>query len=74
LDEVIEDIRKLMTWLAETISKERLSIRKEVATTMQKQQQGDGANEQLQKFVWDIGIFQQLRWESHEQELMNFCS
>jgi hypothetical protein len=61
---------------AETTSEEKLSRRKEATTTTQKQQQqqGDGADEQLQRFVWDPGGFQQLRWEAHEQELMNFAA
>jgi hypothetical protein len=24
--------------------------------------------------IWDLGGFQQLRWEAHEQELMNFAA
>jgi hypothetical protein len=24
--------------------------------------------------IWDPGGFQQLRWEAHEQELMNFAA
>jgi hypothetical protein len=44
LDEVIKMIRKLMLKSAGTVSKEKLSRRKEVATTTQKKQ-GDGADE-----------------------------
>jgi hypothetical protein len=33
LDEVIDNIRELMLWSAEIVSKERLSRRKEAATT-----------------------------------------
>jgi hypothetical protein len=41
---------------------------------VQQQQQQDGADEQLQKFVWDPGGFPKLREEAHEQELMNFAA
>jgi hypothetical protein len=72
---VIEEIRRLMLRSAETASKEKLSRKKkaaaaaEAATTA-----GDGADEQLQRMIWDPGGFQQLRWEAHEQELMNFAA
>jgi hypothetical protein len=36
------------------------------------QQQGDGVDEQLHKFVQDPEGFPKLRGEYHEQELMNF--
>jgi hypothetical protein len=76
LDEVIEKIRRLMIESAETASKEKLGREATVASSKQQAaaQQGDGADEQLQKFVWDPGGFQQLRWEAHEQELMNFAA
>jgi hypothetical protein len=68
---VIGEIRELMIQLAGTASKERLSRREEeAAAAAQKQQQEDGADEQLQSFVWDPGGFPQLRWETHEKELM----
>jgi hypothetical protein len=69
---MIEDIRRLMLRLAETASKERMSIRKEEvakATTnkrKQQQQQGSGVDEQLPRIVWDPCRFQQLRWEAHD--------
>jgi hypothetical protein len=31
-------------------------------------------DEQLQRMIWDPGGFPQLRWEAHEQELMNFAA
>jgi hypothetical protein len=61
LDEVIEDIRRLMLRSAETASEERLGRRKEAAAAVQKQQQQqNGADGQLHRFVWDPGGFQQL--------------
>jgi hypothetical protein len=75
LDEVIEKIRRLMSGSAETSSKERLGRRAEAATQQkQQQQQEDGADEHLQMMIWDSGGFQHLRWEAHEQELMNFST
>jgi hypothetical protein len=65
LDAVIKEINRLMIRSARTASEERLSKKKEAT-----QQQGDGADEQLQRMIWDPGRFQQLRWEAHEQELM----
>jgi hypothetical protein len=46
-----------------------LSRRKEAAAAA-----ADGADEQLQRMIWDPGGFQHLRWEAHEQELMNFAA
>jgi hypothetical protein len=76
LDEVIEEIREMMLGSAETVSKEKLSRRKEAAATAEAEAAatGDGADEQLQKFVWDPGGFPKLREEAHEQELMNFAA
>jgi hypothetical protein len=79
LDEVIEKIRRLMVESVETVSKEKLSREVEATTTVvaaqkQLQQQKDGVDEQLQEFVWDPGGFQQLRWEAHKKELMNFST
>jgi hypothetical protein len=75
---MIEEIRRLMLGSAETTSKERLGRREAAAaatTVVQKQQQQqDGADEQLQRMIWDPGGFQHQRWEDHEQELMNFSS
>jgi hypothetical protein len=72
LDRVIEDIIRLMVDPAGTVSKERLSSRKEAAAARkQQQQQIDGADEQLQRMIWDPGGFQHRIWEAHEQELMN---
>jgi hypothetical protein len=63
---------------AETASKEKLGRREASSSKQQaeakQQQQRNGADEQLQKFVWDPGGFPQLRWEAHEQELMNFAA
>jgi hypothetical protein len=73
LDEVIEEIRELMIRSAETASEEKLSREVEEEEAAAKQQ-GDGADEQLQKFVWDPGGFPKLREEAHEQELMNFAA
>jgi hypothetical protein len=72
MDAVIGEIRELMIRSAGTASKEKLSREETTTTTMQKkqQQQGDGADEQLQIFIWDPGGFPQLRREAHEQELM----
>jgi hypothetical protein len=65
LDAVIKEINRLMIQSARTASEDRLSRKKEAT-----QHQGDGADEQLQRMIWDPGRFQQLRWEAHEQELM----
>jgi hypothetical protein len=80
MDEMIEDIRRLMLRSIEIASKERLSRRKvevEATTTKQwkqQQQQGSGVDEQLPRIVWDPRGFQQLRWEAHENKLMNFIA
>jgi hypothetical protein len=60
LDVVISEIRELMLKSADTVSKERLNRKKEAATAVQQQQQ-DGADGQLHRFVWDPGGFQQLQ-------------
>jgi hypothetical protein len=52
LDEVIEEIKKLMLGSARTANKERLS-RKEAAAVAQQ----NGADGKLQIFVWDLGGF-----------------
>jgi hypothetical protein len=58
LDEVIEEIRRLMLRSAETASEERLSRREAAAAAAQKQQQQqNGADEQLQRMIWDPGGF-----------------
>jgi hypothetical protein len=67
----------MMLGSTETVSKEKLSRRKEASSSSNAEAATaaeDGADEQLQKFVWDPGGFQQLRWEAHEQELMNFVA
>jgi hypothetical protein len=75
LDEVIEEIRRLMLRSAETASKEQLSRKEEaIVAAARKQQQGNGADEQLQRMILDPGGFQHQRWEAHEQELMNFAA
>jgi hypothetical protein len=58
LDEVIEEIRRLMLGSVETASEERLG-RKEAAVAVQQkqQQQQNGADGKLQIFVWDPGGF-----------------
>jgi hypothetical protein len=77
LDEVIEEIRKLMSESAEElVSKRKLDERKPTRETrkMQEQKQRSrGAKRQLQEKVWDLGGFQP-RWKSHEQELMIFST
>jgi hypothetical protein len=79
LDEVIEEIRRLMLSSAtETASNEKLR-RREIARAagkkkQQKQQQHSwrGADGQLQGKVWDPGGYQHWRRGAHEQELMIF--
>jgi hypothetical protein len=77
LDEIIEEIRRLMIRSAEAVSKGKLS-RGEPAIAagqqMQQQQRSSGADGQLQRTVWDPGGFQQPCWEAHEQELMIFAA
>jgi hypothetical protein len=77
LDEVIEEIRKLMLGsIEEAVSKENLD-RKEPARAAEKmkekQQRSRGVERQLQEKFWDLGGFQPS-WKSHEQELMIFVS
>jgi hypothetical protein len=79
LDEVIEEIKRLMLESAqETVSRRRLNRgRPAIATEkkqqhQQKKQQGKGADEQLQEKVWDPGGSQQQSRGNHEQELMIF--
>jgi hypothetical protein len=56
LDEVIEEIRRLMLGSENIASEERLSRREETtAAAMQKQQ--DGADGKLQRLIWDPGGF-----------------
>jgi hypothetical protein len=55
LDEVIEEIRRLMLRSAETASEERLSRRR--SSSSSKKQQQNGADGKLQIFVWDPGGF-----------------
>jgi hypothetical protein len=76
MDAMIEEIRRLMLRSAETASEERLGRREATAKTtqQQQQQQQDGADEQLQRMIWDPGGFQHRIWEAHEQELMNFVA
>jgi hypothetical protein len=75
LDEVIEEIRKMMLRsVEETINKEKLSRRDPAIAAgkqQQQQQQSRGVGKQLQEKVWDPGGFQRS-WRAHEQELMNF--
>jgi hypothetical protein len=74
MDAVIEEIRRLMLGSAETASEERLSRREAAAVAVRKKHQQNGADEQLQRMIWDPGGFQHQRWEAHEQELMNFVA
>jgi ribosomal protein L22 len=74
LDEVIDMIRKMMIRSTEIVSKEELGRKEVVAVQQKQQQQGDGADEQIQKFVWDPGAFPKPREEAHEKELMNFVA
>jgi hypothetical protein len=77
LDEIIEEIRRLMIRSAEVVSKGKLSRGEPTIAAgqqMQQQQRSDGADGQLQRTVWDPGGFQQPCWEAHEQELMIFSA
>jgi hypothetical protein len=60
LDREIEDIRRLMLRSAQTTSEEKLGREKAAAAAQRKQQQQNGAEEKLQRLVWDPGGFQQL--------------
>jgi hypothetical protein len=75
LEEVIEEIKKLMLRSAEeTVSKEKLNRRDPAIAAgkqQQQQQQSIGASRQFQRKIWDPGGFQHS-WSAHEQELMNF--
>jgi hypothetical protein len=77
LDEVVEEIRKLMLEsVEELVSMRKLGNRKpaRAARMMQEQKQRSrGAERQLQEKVWDPGGFQP-RWKAHEQELMIFIA
>jgi hypothetical protein len=61
LDREIEDIRRLMLRSAQTTSEEKLGREKAAAAAQRKQQQQNGADEKLQRLVWDPGGFQQLQ-------------
>jgi hypothetical protein len=59
LDEVIKEIRELMLRSAQTTSEEKLG-REKVATVVaqrKQQQQQSGADEKLQRLIWDPGGF-----------------
>jgi hypothetical protein len=72
---VIEEIRRLMLRSAETASEEKAEQKKEeAAAEASSNSKEDGADEQLQRMIWDPGGFQHQRWEAHEQELMNFAA
>jgi hypothetical protein len=60
LDEVIEDIRRLMLRSVQTTSEEQLGREKAAAAAQLKHQQ-NGADGKLQRLVWDPGGFQQLQ-------------
>jgi hypothetical protein len=73
LDEVIEEIIKLMVNLAkEVVNREGQDIREPARAAGQQKQQIKGASGQLQFQVWDPGGCQQHSRGSHEQELMIF--
>jgi hypothetical protein len=77
LDEIIEEIRRLMIRSAEAVSKEKLSRREPARAAGKKQQQQQqhswrGADGQLQGKVWDPGGFQHWRRGAHDQEIMIF--
>jgi hypothetical protein len=62
LDEVIEEIKRIMLRSVTKYSrKEKLSRRKPAIATgkQQQHQQGDGADGQLQRTIWDPGGFKQ---------------
>jgi hypothetical protein len=71
LEEVIEEIRRLMLRSAqESISKGEAEQKEAYIAAgkkqQQQQQQSSGADGQLQRIVWDPGGFQQS-WEAHER-------
>jgi hypothetical protein len=71
LDQVIEDIRRLMLESAETASEERLGRKEESSNA--EVAVAAGRMEQMESSKDLFGIqedFQQLRGEAHEQELM----
>jgi DNA transposition AAA+ family ATPase len=59
LDEVIKEIRELMLISAQTTSEEKLGREKETIVVAQRKQQKQqsGADEKLQKLIWDPGGF-----------------
>ena len=57
LDQVIEDIRRLMVESAETASEERLSRKEIVAAAQKQQEQENGVDGKLQRLIWDPGGF-----------------
>jgi hypothetical protein len=77
LDEIIEEIRRLMIRSTKVVNKGKLSRGEPaiVAGQQKKQQQRSrGADGQLQRTVWDPSGFQQQSREAHEQELMIFVA
>jgi tRNA U34 5-methylaminomethyl-2-thiouridine-forming methyltransferase MnmC len=76
LDEIIEEIRRMMIISTEAFNKGKLSRRRPaiVVGKMQQQHQSRGAYGQIQGTVWDPGGFQQWCWEAHEQEIMIFAA
>ena len=63
LDREIEDIRRLMLRSVQITSEEKLGREKAAVAAAQRkqQQQQNGADEKLQRLVWDPGGFQQLQ-------------
>jgi hypothetical protein len=78
MDEIIEEIRRLMIKLVEAVSNENLSRREPTRAARKKQQQQQqqhswrGVDGHLQGKVWDPGGFQHWRRGAHEQGLMIF--
>jgi hypothetical protein len=70
---VIDEIRELMIRSAESCQRREVEQRETASSSKATvaTQQSSGADEQLQRTVWDPGGFQQ-RWGAHEKELMNF--
>jgi hypothetical protein len=77
LDEVIEEIRKLMLdSIEESVNIRKLDEKKisqDVGKMQEQKKRSRGAERQLQEKVWDPGGFQP-RWRAHEQQLIIFST
>jgi hypothetical protein len=65
----------MMIRSVELVSKENLDRGEptiEARQQKQQQQRSNGADGQLQRTIWDPGVFQQPCWEAHEKELISF--